>query len=378
MIKQLSYALLFLFLFSSCENRYRRGGTSAQPQASVDSKFIGKTNGDAYQVSQSEYDANFVTRYGLLYLKASQDPFSGRVLTVNFGESGEYVSSDESWKEGRKHGNCSKWFSNGIKMYERNYQDGRWHGSVTRWWPNGQKMYVRAYTNGVRHGKEATWRSDGTPLSLSDNEMPKVEQVESSSTQLDKVLPVTDLSNSAVLPETDNSSGDFSPDNALIPQNDDMSDLPGLPDVNTAEASEDDFSDLPSFPPMEEGLPGVDEPSSKLPFLPNASEPEVVLSGLEEAPSVATEEPLLPVLPGADDGALPALPDFDEPEASSDPGLPDLPGAEDSEGLPPLPGMEDEGGLPPLPSIDDEGGLPPLPGIDDGGFDDLPTLPPLP
>ena len=378
MIKQLSYALLLLFLFSSCENRYRRGGTTAQPQASVDSKFIGKTNGDAYQVSQSEYDANFVTRYGLLYLKASQDPFSGRVLTVNFGESGEYVSSDESWKEGRKHGNCSKWFSNGIKMYERNYQDGRWHGSVTRWWPNGQKMYVRAYTNGVRHGKEATWRSDGTPLSLSGNEVPKVEQVESSASQLDQDLPVTDLSNSAALPQADDSSGDFSPDNALIPQNDDMSDLPGLPDVNTAEASEDDFSDLPNFTPMEEGLPGVDEPSSELPFLPNASEPEVVLPSLEEAPSVATEEPLLPVLPGADDGGLPALPDFEEPEASSDPGLPDLPGAEDSEGLPPLPGMEDEGGLPPLPGIDDEGGLPPLPGIDDGGFDDLPALPPLP
>ena len=369
MIKQLSYALLFLFLFSSCENRYRRGGTSAQPQASVDSKFIGKTNGDAYQVSQSEYDANFVTRYGLLYLKASQDPFSGRVLTVNFGESGEYVSSDESWKEGRKHGNCSKWFSNGIKMYERNYQDGRWHGSVTRWWPNGQKMYVRAYTNGVRHGNEATWRSDGTPLSLSGNQMPKVEEVQSSDLQLDKDLPEIDLSNSAVSPETDDNSGDFSPDNALILQNDEMSDLPELPDVNKAEASEDDFSDLPNFPPMEEGLPGVDEPSSELPFLPNASEPEVVLPGFDEAPSVATEEPLLPVLPGAADGALPALPEFEEPEASSDVGLPDLPV---------LPGVEDSEGLPPLPGMEDEGGLPPLPGIDDGGFDDLPALPPLP
>ena len=107
-----------------------------------------------------------MSRYGLLYLKSSNDPFSGRILTVDIGESGEYVSSDESWKEGRKHGKSSKWFSNGIKMYERNYREGRWHGSVTRWWPNGQKMYVRAYTNGVRHGSEASWRSDGSPLSL--------------------------------------------------------------------------------------------------------------------------------------------------------------------------------------------------------------------
>ena len=342
------------------------------------SKGIVGVTDDAFQVTTEEYGNYFESRYGLLYQKFNDRPFTGRILSIEKGESGDYVLADESWREGKKEGLSARWFSNGIKMYERNYSEGRWHGTVTRWWPKGQKMYVRAYTNGTRHGKEATWRSDGTPLSLSGNEMPKVEQVESSASKLDQDLPVTDLSNSAVLPQADDSSGDFSPDSALIPQNDDMSDLPGLPDVNTAEASEDDFSDLPNFPPMEEGLPGVDEPSSELPFLPNASEPEVVLPSLEEAPSVATEEPLLPVLPGADDGGLPALPDFEEPEASSDPGLPDLPGAEDSEGLPPLPGMEDEGGLPPLPGIDDEGGLPPLPGIDDGGFDDLPALPPLP
>ena len=380
-MKQLSYILLFLFLFTSCENRYRRGGASVQPQASVDSKFIGKTNGDAYQVSQSEYDANFVTRYGLLYLKASQDPFSGRILTVAFGESGEYVSSDESWKEGRKHGNCSKWFSNGIKMYERNYQDGRWHGSVTRWWPNGQKMYVRAYTKGVRHGKEATWRSDGTPLSLSVDETPKVEVVQPSASQPEEGFPVVDLSSPAVSSEPEGSSVNFNPDNALVPQDDDLGDLPGLPDANLDEASEDDFSDLPTFPPMEEDLPGLDEPSSELPILPNASEPDVVLPGLEETPSGTTDEPLLPELPGVDDGGLPALPEFEEPEASSDAGLPVLPGlpeAGDSEGLPPLPGMEDDGGLPPLPGMEGEGGLPPLPGADNGGFDDLPALPPLP
>ena len=67
-------------------------------------KFVGKTNDDAYQVSVNEYDNNFASRYGLLYLKASNDPFTGRILIVDNGDSGEFVSSDESWKEGRKHG----------------------------------------------------------------------------------------------------------------------------------------------------------------------------------------------------------------------------------------------------------------------------------
>ena len=152
--------MLIVMFFVSCENRYRKGGAYKQDTSSKDHQYVGKTSDDAYQVSQNEYDDNFVSRYGLLYLKASEDPFTGRILTVDLGESGEFVSSDESWKDGRKHGKSSKWFSNGIKMYERNYREGRWHGSVTRWWPNGQKMYVRAYSNGVRHGKEATWRSN--------------------------------------------------------------------------------------------------------------------------------------------------------------------------------------------------------------------------
>jgi hypothetical protein len=242
-------------------------------------------------------------------------------------------------------------------------------------------MYVRAYTKGVRHGKEATWRSDGTPLSLSVNETPKVEEFQPSALQPEQDLPVVDLSSPAVSSEPKGSSVNFSPDNALVPQDDELGDLPGLPDANTEEASVDDFSGLPTFPPMEEDLPGLGEPSSELPILPNANEPEVVLPGLEETPSGATDEPLLPGLPGVDDGGLPALPEFEEPAASSDAGLPDLPGlpeAGDSEGLPPLPGMEDKGGLPPLPGMEDEGGLPPLPGADNGGFDDLPAWPPLP
>ena len=149
--------------FSSCQNSYRQNISEDSSSQGI----VGVTD-DAFQVTTEEYGNYFESRYGLLYQKFNDRPFTGRILSIEKGESGDYVLADESWKEGKKEGLSARWFSNGIKMYERNYSEGRWHGTVTRWWPNGQKMYVRAYTNGTRHGKEATWRSDGSPIQLSE------------------------------------------------------------------------------------------------------------------------------------------------------------------------------------------------------------------
>ena len=372
-MKQILPALLVLFLFASCENRYRRANAPTH-KSSVDSKFTGQTSDDAYQVSQSEYDDNFVSRYGVLYLKSSNDPFSGRILTVDIGESGEFVSSDETWKEGRKHGKSSKWFSNGIKMYERNYREGRWHGSVTRWWPNGQKMYVRAYTNGVRHGNEATWRSDGTPLSLpADGSVPPMDDDLSAPAESEDSLPNLELPEPAILPQsTEDSDFDFAPKEESVGEP-----LPNLslPESESDGETEDDgFSDLPSFPPMEEE-DSLDSSADKLPELPTSE--ESLPNFPDEPVQLPSDSPSLPGLPVDDTEDLPGLPGLDEASNSVD-SSPLLPNEEsDDIGLPPLPGGND-GGLPPLPGMEDEGGLPPLPGDDGGGFGDLPPLPPLP
>ena len=135
--------------FSSCQNSYRQNISEDSSSQGI----VGVTD-DAFQVTTEEYGNYFESRYGLLYQKFNDRPFTGRILSIEKGESGDYVLADESWKEGKKEGLSARWFSNGIKMYERNYSEGRWHGTVTRWWPNGQKMYVRAYTNGTRHGKK--------------------------------------------------------------------------------------------------------------------------------------------------------------------------------------------------------------------------------
>ena len=358
MIKQIFCSLLVLIFFASCENRYRKGRSSSPSSESVNSKFVGKTSDDAYQVSASEYDDNFVSRYGLLYLKASNDPFSGRILTVEMGDSGEFVSSDETWKEGKKHGKSSKWFSNGIKMYERNYNEGRWHGSVTRWWPNGQKMYVRAYTNGVRHGSEATWRSDGTPLSLPANGTPTAIETEPVTEESSDSLPGVDLESSPVMPTTDVEPAiiDFTPSDPVI--TDEPAPL-GLSDPlgqSAEESSPESFSDLPTFPPMDEEVP---EPNGIVenPILPPSST------------EFAAPDALPPAIPESSPDELPELPGLEEADDSQD-NVP-LP-------LPGLPAESDDGGLPSLPGMEDDGGLPPLPGGGDDSFGDLPPLPPLP
>ena len=100
-------ALLALLSFSSCRNQY------GQP-VSVPSGGSGglvDVSAGAYQVTAQEYDEFFETRYGLLFQKFSDSPFTGRVLTIEKGVSGEYVASDESWSKGRKHGVSSRWFS---------------------------------------------------------------------------------------------------------------------------------------------------------------------------------------------------------------------------------------------------------------------------
>ena len=274
-----------LLLFSACQNPYRQPALSStgSPSATVN------LSDGAYQVNADEFSQYFETRYGLLFQKFSDSPFNGRILTIEKNSTGtEYVASDESWKKGRKHGVSSRWFSNGVKMYERNYDEGKWHGAVTRWWPNGQKMYVRAYRDGIKQGKDATWRSDGTSIDLASDK---------------------DAGSSETNQPVGTDSGEASSGTSI-----------DSPDPIVAEPSEPS----PSFPP-------VDPPS------PPAVDPTPV-----DNPPVA-----LPPLPGDDapGGDLPPLPGDDAPA------LPPLPGDDAPGGdLPPLPG-DDAPALPPLPDL---------------------------
>ena len=42
-------------------------------------------------MSSDEYDEYFITRYGLLYQKFSDSPFTGRIVTNESGPDGKFV-----------------------------------------------------------------------------------------------------------------------------------------------------------------------------------------------------------------------------------------------------------------------------------------------
>ena len=354
-----------ILLFTSCQNQYRRPAPSPNAPQGTKSSSVGITRSNSYQVAKSEYDANFQSRYGLLYLASSEQPFSGRILTIDTGENGEYVQSDEQWRDGRKHGVSAKWFSNGVKMFERNYKDGKWHGTVTRWWPNGQKMYVRGYTNGVRHGKEVTWRSDGTPLQVPSSKIPENVNIISSPSKK------TDPAEMDSLPSIDLPGLEEEPSSKpiMVAEPDPEPLLPSIEDP--LDGNSQDIGELPS----------LDEVSSELPVMDEPIFPEI------EAADSGPLNDLLPETPELSDESSP-----NEPMDDDFPGLPELPSPDSAEGaLPPLPGdpvpaVEESSELPSsepgldlplLPGMEDEGGLPPLPDTDDG-LGDLPPLPPLP
>jgi len=365
-----------VFLFS-CQNRYHKPAPSGSTSTSQDNPSFGITKSHSYQVAKSEYDTNFQSRYGLLYLKSSDVPFSGRILTIDTGENGEYVQSDEQWREGRKHGVSAKWFSNGIKMFERNYQDGKWHGTVTRWWPNGQKMYVRGYTNGVKHGKEITWRSDGTPLSIPHSSIPESVKKLGTTSSAD-TLPTVEEPD--VLPSIDLPG--FSDELVVEPQFQETPIITSEEQPALAEGEKENSSvSLPSFDPIDEpAFPQLDD-SSELPLESALDEPTFPTADMDELPSNDPPDVGFPELPSGIETAD-EMPEAAEESFSGLPDLPDL-AAESDEELPNLPALDGIGGeeelpgLPPLPGGAGDDSLPPLP-TDDGGLDDLPPLPPLP
>ena len=373
---------LFTLLLYSCENIYRNRAqpSASQPaspnlkkSSSPDAQKLGLAK-DAYRITSAEFDEFFIYRYGLLYQKFSDNPFTGRIVTIDKGDKGDFVSQDEAWVNGRKDGVSTRWFSNGIKMYERNYIEGKWHGTVTRWWPNGQKMYVRAYTQGKRSGKEATWRSDGTPI---DQTGQSATASPSSSTGEGDSLNSNETELPSVFVPSSKESGESAPIPAAPLDDPDLSlDPPvALPSEPTLAPSADLVPEAsPAFEPLA-------EPDVSVPEMP-AFEP---IGGPDLPP---LSEPGLPPLQAEVDSLPPSLPPLDPDSSQTEEGFPAMPldPAPSDGGLPPLPG-EDTGGLPPMPEIDsgelpplpDSGGLPPLP--DDGGLPPLPDdggLPPLP
>ena len=300
-----SLVLALALVTGSCgPNVYQPAGAGAGAFRSVE--------GDLVQVKAEEYDTYFERRYGLLYRAFAQEPFTGRVQTVEVANGRSFVALDESWKNGKRHGKSTRWFTNGQKSFERDYHDGKWHGLVTRWWPNGQKMYVRAYTDGERHGKELTWRSDGTQIDLSAPVLPATPEAPPAPVAIPEGVETTEIPG---LPEASSGDSFGGPE-----------ETPSTPDSSIGSDTVE-----PAFPPIDSG--------TDLPGLPgDATTPDL------PPPPADSGSPVFPPIGGGTD--LPA-----PPPAPPGGDLPGLPPAPAGSGLPPPPPLPSDGTLPGLPPL---------------------------
>lgn len=386
-----------------CTNTYEHASRSVAIPASQ----------DAVQVKADEYDTFFERRYGLLFKTFANEPFSGRIVTIENENGRDFVATDETYKAGKRDGLSARWFPEGQKMYERHYHEGKWHGLVTRWWPNGQKMYVRAYTNGQRHGQDVTWRSDGTQIDLSMPVTPAPVRTSSPSTELgittdtsipegqtalpkvetsiDPVPSFPPIEPSSVTPVTSGTASDALPGLPANPAGLDTS-LPatsGFPELSPVPTPDPlPLTGTPTFPPLDSALPPappllppLDNSLPDFPPLDSGSVP----GSVDPLPGAPLDFPA-PVEPPATPDFPPAAP----PAPASDlPGFPPLdssgadPASSDALPVPPPPTPAPDPVLPPpLPPFDtqgeDAGALPPLPGAAPGDSGGLPPLPPLP
>ena len=340
------------FSFTCCTNTYEhtsRGIAIPHDQASRGVAI--PINQDALQIKADEYDTFFERRYGLLFKTFAGEPFSGRIVTIENENGRDFVATDETYKAGKRDGLSARWFSDGQKMYERQYHEGKWHGLVTRWWPNGQKMYIRAYTNGQRHGQDVTWRSDGTQIDLSMPVTPPPVRTSSPRTELGIVTDTSISSGATALPEAETTI-------------DPVSSLPPVePSSVTPVTSGTALDTLPGLPASPAGLDTSSPATSGFPELsPVPTSDPLPLTGTPTFPPLdnTTSTGGLDPLPGTPlEVTDPAIP---SDALTSDPGLPppSIPSVEIPLVPPPL-----DSGLPPAP--------PPPPPLDNS----LPDFPPL-
>ena len=269
-------------------------------------------------------------KYGLLHQKHSDIPFTGKIVQVSSGPNGDYVSSENNWMDGKKNGTSTKWFSNGAKMYERNYKDG---SGVTRWWPNGQRMYVTAYTDGKRTSQEAKWQSNGSPIKTTTSEtklnLPRVVIRKSAEFRHIRTSNIdsNEVENTQI-PSSEPWDGSFS-DQSLqdvelpAPTEDPISDnseLPLMPSsLDVSSPSDENFEVVPNSLPTitdSQTVPALLLDSSGLPSLPDLSTNEAEEFGQPALPSIQ-ETPSEPIMD--DTNELPSLPNLptEEPDLGS-------------------------------------------------------------
>ena len=94
---------------------------------------------------------------GILYLKGSDTPFTGKVFSLY--ENGQ-KEEEANLKNGKVHGLAVTWHQNGQKFRKGNFKDGKPDGLATFWHENGQKEREENYKDGILISRKF-WNSKG-------------------------------------------------------------------------------------------------------------------------------------------------------------------------------------------------------------------------
>ena len=94
----------------------------------------------------------------IAYIKGSDTPYTGTQIGYWKGEK----ESETNYKDGKKDGPATVWYSSGEKQEEVNYKDGKRDGLDVFWYPSGQKLKETNWKDGVPVSQKY-WNSKGEP-----------------------------------------------------------------------------------------------------------------------------------------------------------------------------------------------------------------------
>ena len=111
----------------------------------------------------AELMAMRVVNLNQLQTKKDGKYFQGRLFTgmaIARAESGR-LTSEITFKRGKKHGWEKQWYATGVKWLEGSYINGEKNGISTSYYSNGQKAHLANYLNGKVSGKKTGWYRGG-------------------------------------------------------------------------------------------------------------------------------------------------------------------------------------------------------------------------
>ena len=74
---------------------------------------------------------------------------------------GGAVKKETGYRNGKRHGESLRWYSDGSLGNRTVFVDGSRDGEAVGWWPNGQLQFIRTYRADLLEGETLEWNENG-------------------------------------------------------------------------------------------------------------------------------------------------------------------------------------------------------------------------